>query len=129
MAVISDYKTWQLNDREARMAKGRLVRVRHPDGHYSKMYEADAIAAGLLPGAKMRAAASNKMAPAPADKAEAKPAEPDDFTTIAGVGKAATRALWAQGINTFDDLRTADLSQLDLTKRTQTAIEEWRDAA
>lgn len=114
------------------MNKGNLVTVRHPDGHHSKMYEADAIAAGLMARPKAQPPAPNKMLPAAGNKAAmsadipAAPAEPDDFTTIPGIGPAAARLLAAHGITTFAALRAAtDLSYL--SKKAAAAIEAWKN--
>lgn len=132
MAIIGNRKTWKISNQKTRAQRGPLLRVRHPDGHITHMYEADAIEAGLLPAkAKMKTTPANKMAPAPDDKAPAPapaPVEavPDDFTTISGVGRASARSLAAQGITTFSQLRTADLGRLSLSKAVVAAIEEWR---
>lgn len=116
------------------MNKGPLVRVTWPDGHVSKMYEADAIAQGLIAKPKARPQAENKMvAPAanktaPVQAAEpVEPAEPDDFTEIPGIGKAVARSLAARGITSFAQLRAAsDLSFL--SKKAQAAVDTWKNA-
>jgi len=111
------------------MKKGKLVRVEIAKGQFRKMYEADAIAAGLI---KARPPAQNKMQ-VPAENKSADPApEPeerpqaDDFTVIPGVGQATARALVAHGIATFDELR--DAGKLDyLSEKANQAIQDWRD--
>jgi predicted flap endonuclease-1-like 5' DNA nuclease len=124
MTLISDKSNWKLDNQEARMGKGPLLTVRHPDGHYTKMYEADAIATGLVPGKKAQPQAENKMAPAPVENKSQPPAEPDDFTTIEGVGPAAARSIIANGVTTFAQLKAAkDLSFL--SKKARTGIEAW----
>lgn len=114
------------------MSKGKLIRVQISEGRVVKMYEADAIAAGYMaaPQAKAQPPAQNKMrlpAENKAPEAEAEPEAPaDDFTAIDGVGPATARALAANGIRTFAELR--DAGALDyLTPAANTAIEEWRD--
>lgn len=127
MTTITHRKAWPLNNQEARMKKGPLISVRHPDGHYTKMYREDAIAAGLLPGVKSAPLPGNKIAPLPGNKSTPEvEAPPDDFTTIPGVGLASSRSLVAQGVKTFDQLRGTDLSTLSLSKRVVDAIEAWR---
>lgn len=128
MAAISDRKTWPVINQQTRAKKGPLIRVQHPDGHYTKMYEQDAIAAGLVPGKKLAAAPDNKLAPMPAENksVDEEPAGPDDFTTIKGVGRASAKSLTAQGITSYEQLRQADLSQLALAANVIAAIEEWR---
>lgn len=114
------------------MNKGKLVNIDLGKGRFVKMYEADAIAQGLLkakPQApnKMRVPGQNKAAPV--EKTEAQPEEKppaDDFTTIAGVGPATARALVSHGITTFEQLKAE--SGLDyLTTKTMQAIEDWRN--
>lgn len=111
------------------MKKGPLVKVKHPDGHYSKMYQADAEAAGLAPGHKALPAGENKMLTPAGNKSltrDAAAPAPEDFTTIEGLGPAAARSLVAQGITTFAQLRAA--RNLSLPKKTLAAIETWRAA-
>lgn len=112
------------------MKKGPLVKVEIRPGQFVKMYEADAIAQGYL---KARSKPLDKMQTRPLDKQRAPEPpstssgqpEPDDFTTIAGVGPATARALVAHGIVTFEQLRGAgELAYLN--ERTNRAIEEWR---
>lgn len=129
MATISDRKTWPVVNQQTRAKKGPLLRVRHADGHYTKMYEADAIAAGLIPGNKQARAPENKMIATPSEnKAVAEPDEApaDDFTTIPGVGKASARSLVAQGITSFAQLKSAELGELNLSAGVLKSIEEWR---
>jgi len=114
------------------MNKGKLVNIDLGKGRFVKMYEADAIAQGLLkakPQApnKMRVPGQNKAAPE--EKPEAQPEEKppaDDFTTIAGVGPATARALISHGITTFEQLKAAGVLNYLSTKTTQ-AIEAWRN--
>ena len=114
------------------MQKGKLVNIDLGKGRFVKMYEANAIAQGLLkakPQAtnKMRVPGRNKTAPE--GKPEAQPEEKppaDDFTTITGVGPATARALISHGITTFEQLKATD--GLDyLTAKTLQAIEAWRN--
>lgn len=133
MTVIGSRKTWRNDDSRTRHLRGPLVVVTISPGKMVKMYEADAIEAGLLPGkAKKAPEPGNKMGPVPANKAPA-PApepetapEPDDFTTIEGVGKASARSLVAQGITTFAQLKAADLDRLSVVASVRRALEEWR---
>lgn len=121
--------------------KGPLVRVELSAGRSVKMYRADVEAQGLRDkvhpadkdklrpagGDKALPAAGDKLAPAQGDKAVTPaPAEPDDFATIRGVGKATARALVARGITTFGQLRAA--GTLDyVTPAAMAAIEDWRN--
>ncbi len=106
--------------------KGKLVRVTLPDGRVVKMYEADAMKKGLVePEQKARQKPQDKAAIPEANKEPEPAAEPDDFTTIHGVGPATARALVAHGIVTFGDLREA--GELDyLPDNVNAAIEKWR---
>ncbi len=116
------------------MSKGKLVRIQLQKGQYVKMYEADAIAKGLL-SAKAKPQATNKMRTPPVNKqAPAEQAQPelkrefsqtaDDFTTISGIGKATARALVTNGIRTFEQLKAA--KKLDyLSPKARQAIEDW----
>ena len=121
------------------MSKGKLVRVQLQKGQFVKMYEADAIAKGLLPP-KAKPQAVNKMRTPPANKsvsAEPEQAQPeraqpeaesapvaDDFTTIPGIGKATARALVANGITTFEQLKAAGKLEY-LSPKARQAIEDW----
>ena len=114
------------------MNKGKLitVKLKNREGAMVKMYEADAIAQGLLPGKarpqapnKMLKPADNKVTPEPEKPAEKPPA--DDFTTIPGVGPATARALVAHGIATFEQIKAA--GDLDyLTAKARDGIAAWR---
>ena len=112
------------------MGKGKLVNVKISPGRFVKMYEADAIAKGLIPGAKAKPQAENKMLSPAKNKAleEAPPEEKlqaDEFTSITGVGPATARALVSHGIITFAQLREpGDLAYL--TAKTREAINVWR---
>ena len=130
------------------MSKGKLIRVELSPGRIVKMYEADAVAQGLIPAPEAKAQPpATRQRPKPGDKQRLpqedkdkapepveEPAQPeeqddgrpqDDFTTIPGVGPATARALAASGITTFAQLRTA--GELDyLTATVNAAIEEWR---
>jgi predicted flap endonuclease-1-like 5' DNA nuclease len=98
------------------------------------MYEADAIAQGKLPG-KAKEAPQNKMRDPAAKQNKSAPQEPevesapveaaDDFTTIPGIGKGTARALIANGITSFEQLRQAGTLKY-LTPKTMQAIEAWR---
>jgi len=130
MAVITGKKNWELVTQEKNMKKGPLVKVQIGRGQYVKMYEADAIAKGLLPSKakppadnKMRLSTENKSAPPETEVESTPPA--DDFTTIAGVGPATARALVANGITTFEQLRQAGALGY-VTPKTMQAIEAWR---
>jgi len=82
MAVI-DSESWELVTQETRMKKGPLVKVELQPGRYVKMYEADAIAQGLISPAtgpnkapaKSRPAAKDKMRRSELDKAVRSKAE------------------------------------------------------
>jgi predicted flap endonuclease-1-like 5' DNA nuclease len=132
MATITHRGSWPLDNQEVRMGKGPLVTVKHPDGHLTKMYQQDAIAAGLIAAPKAQPQPANKMQPAEANKTVTSPdgqpnPEADDLTTIPGVGLGVARSLAARGVTTFAALRAAsDLSYL--SKRAQAAVEEWRKA-
>jgi predicted flap endonuclease-1-like 5' DNA nuclease len=121
MSVITGLEEWPMDNQEVRMSKGRLIRVQTGRGQWVKMYEADAVAAGYI---KAREPVQNKMVEPVANK-EPEPVRVDDFTAIPGVGRAAARALAANGITTFDGLRAA--GELDyLTAKVNQAIEDWR---
>jgi len=130
--MIIDSKEWKIITQETRMNKGKLVNIDLGKGRFVKMYEADAIAQGLLkakPQApnKMRVPGQNKAAPE--GKPEVQPEEKppaDDFSTIAGVGPATARALISHGITTFEKLKTAGTLNY-LTTKTLQAIEAWRN--
>src|SRR5512144_1899782 len=119
MSTITHRATWSVDSQETRMAKGKLIRVRKPNGSIVKMYEEDARRQGLIPGAKAAPKPDDKKAPAPGDKMAPMPgdksapqaappsAAPDDFTTIPGVGPAAARLIVANGITTFAQLDAA----------------------
>lgn len=122
------------------MKKGKLVRVHLGGGRYVKMYEADAVAQGLIPDPKARPKPEDKMrrpegnkaatgALRQSDEPEPEPPAPPpvmaDFESIEGIGPASARALAAHGITTFDALlAAADLSFL--TPQAQEAVEAWR---
>jgi predicted flap endonuclease-1-like 5' DNA nuclease len=132
MAVITDKKNWELVTQEKNMKKGPLVKIPIGRGQFVKMYEADAIAKGLLPS-KAKPQADNKMRLPTVMQNKSTPPEPeegsepptDDFTTIPGVGPATARALVANGITTFEQLRQAGALAY-ITSRTMQAIEAWR---
>ena len=114
------------------MKKGKLVRIRIGRSQFKKMYEADAIAQGLLPSKtkpsahnKMRLSTGNKLAPQKL-KVENAPLE-DDFTTIHGVGPATVRALIANGITTFEQLRQCEALDY-ITSKSMKAIEAWKNS-
>ena len=114
------------------MKKGPLVKIPIGRGQFVKMYESDAIAKGLLPS-KAKPQADNKMRLPTATQNKSTPSEmevesaplADDFTTIQGVGPATARALVANGITTFEQLRQAGALTY-VTARTMQAIEKWR---
>lgn len=86
----------------------------------------DLVRVEISPGrfVKMHRAAADKMCQPGSNKRP--PRNPmDDFTTIPGVGEATAMQLQAHGIQTYAQLRTADVGFLPT--RAQTAIEEWRD--
>jgi predicted flap endonuclease-1-like 5' DNA nuclease len=131
MAVLSS-KSFSLDNPKTRANKGKLIRVTLPAGNIVKMYTQDAIAAGYIKAPQnkaMPAPAENKMMPIPAaNKAQedAAPAEQAvDFSTIKGVGLASARLIVANGIGSYEQLRTADISFLP--GKVQQAIEEWRN--
>ncbi len=103
-----------------------LVKVKISKGVYIKMEKADAIKKGLYAEPvkqKMRAPVQNKMIQPKVHKLDSTP-EPDDFTEIAGVGKATDKALHDNGIHTLDELMDCDLSFL--SGKAKSVIEEWR---
>lgn len=124
MSVITNPKEWPVDNQEVRRMKGRLIRVEIGPGQYRMMYQADAERLGLV---KAREPVQNKMVEPAENKAtEPEPARADDFTAIAGVGRAAARALAANGIATFEQLRAAGRFDY-LTERVNQAIEAWRN--
>lgn len=140
MAVVTARDSWNLVTQEKNMKKGPLVRVELQPGRFVKMYEADAIAAGHIappedegPSTKSRPKPEDKQVKPQTDKGSQEDAGPeqetkalDDFTTIDGVGPATARALAANGMTTFDELREA--GELDfLSASVNASIEEWRD--
>lgn len=131
MAIIGSRKTWQVDNQNVRAGKGPLIRVRRPNGSTVKMYEADAVAAGLIPAPKQAPAPENKLRPPEADKAPAPAPQPepaDDLTEVDGIGPASARLLAAEGITTFALLRTADLGPLSIGPKLKQAIEAWRNS-
>jgi hypothetical protein len=135
MVVVSS-KSFGKDNAQTRGQKGPLVRIQIGPGQYRKMYEADAIAQGLIVGKaqppaqdKQRQPAQDKQRQPGQDKAqppkEEKPA--DDLSTIQGVGLATARMLAARGITTFDELRAASgAGKLNfLSSAAQTAIGKW----
>lgn len=98
--------------------KGPLIRVELSPGRFVKMHRQHAIEAGFLDAPpKMRTVKTeNKMITPVENKA-------DDFTEIPGVGKASVELLNNQGVFTFKQLRSADLS--GLYYRARQSIEEW----
>lgn len=96
-------------------------------------------------GQKNRPPGGNKMRPPGDNKGSEKPTTPpagdqetappavsddgdrrdDDLSSIDGVGPATVRALAAAGIITFDQLRTADITQV-VSGNALAAIEAWR---
>jgi hypothetical protein len=130
MIISSD--SYSVDNQRTRQQRGPLVHVQIGPGQFRKMYEADAIAAGLLGGKKSQPAAENKMARPVENKAAPAPEPVEDeaqadFTTISGVGPATARAITAAGIMTFDELRKADLSQI-VSGAAVGAIEAWKDS-
>lgn len=159
--MIINSKQWKMITQEVHMSKGKLITVEISPGRSVKMYEADAIAKGLIqppPEVKMRKAPGNKMRERPADKTgqrietdqrmvstdagshdpqtviaeiaqledEAPPHEEQPgLDSIAGIGKASSRALAAHGVETFEQLKAAQ--DLDyLPAKVLTAIAKWR---
>ena len=115
------------------MKKGKLVRIRIGRGQFKKMYEADAIAQGLLPSKKkqsahnkMRLSTGNKLAPQKL-KVENAPLDKYFFTTIHGVGPATARVLIDNGIITFEQLREAGTLNY-VSPKVMKAIEAWRNS-
>lgn len=101
------------------MGKGKLVRVEIGPGRYGMMHRQDAVEAGLVAAPKRRKPAEDKMRRPEADKSGR-----DDFTTIRGIGAMTARRLYERGIFTFEQLRTADVS--DLPGRARWEIKNWR---
>jgi len=153
MAVLSSKSFVEMNQR-TRAKKGPLVKVEIGPGQFVKMYREDAIAAGHLSpsppppspqpspskevadeyvrGEKGREAEGNKIKRPQEDKSksgegvsvETGAQAADDFTGIPGVGKATARLLRARGVETLEQLRTADVSFLSAAA--QAAIQNWR---
>ena len=112
------------------MEKGPLVKMQIGPGRFVMMFEADVRAQGMLsskvkPKAvkKMRRPAENKSIPQE-NESESTP-KADDFTTIPGIGKGTARALAANGITTFEQLRQAGTLSY-IPSGTMQAIEAWR---
>jgi len=130
MALITPKNTWTVVTQASNAKKGPLVRVQMGPGRYVKMYEADAIAKGLIPG-KAKPQATNKMQTSSKNKAAAPEAQTeekapaDDFTTISGIGPATARALAAHGITTFDQLKAAE-ELAYLPAKARAGIDAWR---
>lgn len=140
MPTISS-KSFTKSTPETRREKGPLVRVEISPGRYVKMHRADVEARELTDkvhaadedklsrpqGNKSQPPQGDKLQPPQGDKASPEPkAEPDDFATIEGVGKATARALVAHKITTFEQLRVA--GPLDyVTPQAMAAIEAWRN--
>jgi predicted flap endonuclease-1-like 5' DNA nuclease len=140
MTLLNSRGNWSTDNQEVRMSKGKLIRVELQPGRFVKMYEADAAAQGLAavpdeggPAAKaqppaqnkQRLPAQNKSAAAEDIPEEAAVEEADDLTEIPGVGPATARALQANGIRTFAQLRSA--GTLDyLTGPANEALAAWR---
>jgi predicted flap endonuclease-1-like 5' DNA nuclease len=123
-----------------------LVKVYTAPGQYSKMRLKDAEKLGLeYEYEKGRAPEGNKMMAPDENKAaknnseiassDLRPPRNDkedhhqdlaDFTEISGVGKATAAALHENGIDSFVQLRQADVSFLP--GKAQSVIEEWRKA-
>lgn len=126
------------------MKKGPLVKVKISEGRFVKMYEADAIAQGLIPDPKKaRPRPHDKMLSPEGDKSatgamrqsgepEPEPPAPPpvmaDFESIEGIGPASARALAAHGITTFDELAAAEKLSF-LTPQAREAIEAWKAAS
>jgi hypothetical protein len=128
MAVVSS-KSFGKDNAQTRGQKGPLVRIQIGPGQYRKMYEADAIAQGLIVG-KAQPPAQDKQRQPAQDKQRQPPKEErpaDDLSTIQGVGLATARMLAARGIATFDELRAASgAGKLNfLSSAAQTAIGKW----
>lgn len=123
------------------MKKGKLIAVEKSPGQIVKMYEADALRLGYIKplpaqGNKMHQAEGNKVQEketiVPGDSAWQPSAQEseevyDDFSTIAGLGPATTRALVLNGITTFDKLMTATNLESFLHPRALAAIVAWRE--
>ena len=107
--------------------KGKLVTVNQGKGRGIKMYLEDAIEAGLhKPAQKIKLAEENKMlVPDETKQQEPEPEAQDDFTTIDGIGKASDRLLKSRGVNTFDQLREANLESFSTS--IQNAVDRWKD--
>ncbi len=126
MAVISN-KSFVTENQRTRATKGPLVRVEINPGQFSKMYEADAIAQGLI---KPRPTAENKLRLPDENKAtDAESDEAVDFTEIEGVGPATARMLVAQQITTHAALRDAAKNDrlTFLSAQPRQAIEAWAE--
>ena len=118
--------------KEVVMNENPLVKVFKSHGQYVKMRKQDADKLGLkyIPekSNKMRMPGENKDGRPPLRSGtsleQPEAAQLADFTEISGVGKATNELLHENGINTFEDLKTADLGFLSGFARR--AIEKWR---
>jgi predicted flap endonuclease-1-like 5' DNA nuclease len=150
MAVISR-ESFVIENDQTRKGKGPLVKVQIGPGQYRKMYQADAIKAGLLPAPvpsqppkddrKDRPATGNKVRLPERDKGvsvETVPSisvvpasERDDLTAIPGLGKATARLLGVRGVATLAQLRIAlqsgALGDFGLSPSVVAAIEAWAE--
>jgi predicted flap endonuclease-1-like 5' DNA nuclease len=128
MAVVSS-KSFGKDNAQTRGQKGPLIRVKIGEGQYRKMYEADAIAQGLIVG-KAQPPAQDKQRQPAQDKQRQPPKEErpaDDLSTIQGVGLATARMQAARAITTNDEQRAASAAgKLNfLSSAAQTAIGKW----
>lgn len=154
MAVIRSRDSWVLIKKDDNLNKGPLIRVEIAPGQFVKMYQAEALERGLIPGEKKKTPQGNKIRKPEGDKIRKpegdKNSQPsglneenpdtiaesgyeegesgaDDFTVIRGVGLGADRALKANGIETFSQLMSA--GEMDfLTPKVNKSIQNWRDS-
>lgn len=133
MAIVNT-KSFVMENEKSRSGRGPLVRVQ-VGGRWVKMYQADAAAQKLVTVETQanRPAQEDKARPAENEKMvetaviENEPAQTVvDFSTIDGVGPATARRIVAQGIGTYEQLRTADLGFLSGAQ--QQAIRAWIEA-
>lgn len=127
MPVIQSKGNWKLETQEARMKKGKLVRVEIRPGQFIKRYQADLKnkAASYPKSDKLdKGAVQNKSTIEPgADE----PVVFDELESIAGIGPASARSLNENGIYTFAQLAAAGELPY-LSDAVNAKIETWRSA-
>jgi len=125
MPVIQSKENWKLETQEARMKKGKLVRVEIRPGQFVKRYEAD------LQNKAASYPKSDKLSKDPLEnKSTIEPGSDDpvvfdEFESISGIGKASARSLNENGVYTFAQLAVAGNLPY-LSDGVNAKIETWR---